>query len=290
MANFEQLYRDISQQYPLEVLEQRGLYFNDLLNIINDEYASTRIEMVKTGRGQPFLVTEDVYAVIPDISYPEFYYAELQEPLLSAVPVQQAVYSSLVWYVSDQIQNSLQSFTKGDKKSYNGGVYVAVNNVSAVNTFGLTFYGKKVRNYKAGNSLSYQIDDILYDTETRQYWKVTEAFTSTSADDLSTKATRVYWKYLFGNYDTANHYDFFELTRNRMYVAIDGEHAFAIQDNKLYTPKQNKRFTISYVPEWDNVTDLATEVVMPSSMLYTIRRNIMMNLAKKVELQNVAGR
>jgi len=290
MATFEQLYRDISQQYPLEVLEQRGLYFNDLLNIINDEYATVRIDMVKTGRGQPFLVTEDVYAVIPDISYPEFYYAELEKPLLSAVPVQQAIYSSVVWYVSDTIQNGLQTFTKGDKKAYNGFVYVAVNSVSNENTFGKTFDGQKVRNYTPGNSLQYNIDDVLYDTTTARYWKVTEAFTSTSADDLATKATRVYWKKLFGNYDTANHYDFFELTRNRMYIAIDGEHAFAIQDNKLYTPKANKRFTISYVPEWDNVTDLATEVIMPSSMLHTIRRNIMMNLAKKVELQNVAGR
>lgn len=288
MATFEQLYRDINQQYDLDTLNRRGLYFTDLLNIVNDEYSRLRQEWVAMGRGQYFAVHDDVFAAIPDFSYPEFYVADLTYDVLASVPTQKAVYASVVWHTSDELKNEVASHAIGSKVSYNGKVYKAVTQIADTNTYGLVYSGH-FKNYTVGNQLKYFVGDTLLEHGTNRYWKVTTEFTATSDIVLADVSYRVYWKELFSNYDTANYYDFNELTRNRLYKVIDKDYAFSIYQNKVYTPKQNGRFTISYVPEWVDVTDLATEVILPSSMVTQLRTNILTRLAKKIELQNVAG-
>jgi hypothetical protein len=149
-----------------------------------------------------------------------------------------------------------------------------------VNSYNLTFDSNKVRNYSTANGLQYNVDDVLFVGGV--YWKVTEAFTATTAITLTDVAVQVYWKELRAGYVTGDFHEFADLTRNRLYQDIDDSYAFSVLRNKIYSPKRPKRVSLTYVPEHTDVFDFDTEVNYPNYILDEWKKKALVTLSLKL--------
>lgn len=273
MVTFEDVYRDINQTLSSEDVWTEGIYHNDTVNAINDAIRTTRLEYIGNGLGHEFLTTETL-TFTEDTDYP-FYTSTLTYPVLRSLPIHNSVYVSSYIKSSDEVQDIAQSFSKGDIVYKDKTLYKVVDDVSSINVYNETFDPKDVRLYYTG--MDVKEGHILKNGS--DYYRVTSNQESLLDSDLS-GFDKLYLMRIGGAYDNATHVPF-----SRLYeLSLDGDvpaNFFTVKDSKVYS-STDKNMTISYIGEWQDVTDLSQELEIADTMIPAVKQTAINTLRQKL--------
>lgn len=282
---FAPIVKDIVSKLNQNVLQDAGVTYYDIIVAINDEYVKLRDAYIVQGQGNIFAKTENVYVSLKDFAYPDFYYAELESQVLSTVPIQQAVFSTTMLLTNTKLTSAAKAYTKGTLVSIGNYLYKAVEDVPAIDSSALFFNNLFTKNYTVDNKLHYGVGELLKDKATGSFYRVTTAFQAKDGVGLSGNTEKVYWKRIGVNHTTPHLYNINDLTRTRLYNYIETEFAFSIVGNKLYIQGADspKNFAITYIPEWEQVTDMETEVLLPYAIVPELKNAALRNVALKVQ-------
>jgi hypothetical protein len=263
------IYRDVVSR-----LKQRGLEndfsFLDITKAINDAIRQLRLEFIKNGQAQEFLYTEDVY-VVEDSDYEQLSSGDLTYKPIQELPSELVFYNMKLLKTPNELTDTTSSFTEGDTAYRNGILYEAVKTSSAINTYDLIFDPKTVRNYKKSNGIKYKVGDVLYDPETEDYYKVNTEFTATS-DTIASSLSELdvlYWKKRGDKWINPQVIPYRSLSN---YTILGSFYNFiSFLNTTLYTNSDISHIKVSYVPIWEDVNTLSTELELPDFMLNAIK-------------------
>lgn len=282
MSTLRKVVRDIYGRLDIDSVDKSDIYFNDVVSEINTSITNKVYQYTQAGRGQVFSVTEDIYFSIKDLSYPFLYYTDLEFSPISLEP-HTVILGANVYKVTDSVKNNASSYTKDTILRKGDSLYKVTHDVTNTNIYDTTFNSRDVRPFMQGNELKYVSGDIVEDYQTGYYWKVNTDFTE-SDTDISTVADRVYLRlYRSDAYATPTFHPFKHINDLKLYNDVDGGYGFTYNGAKLYVTKNIKRMSISYVPEWEEVTDPDQELVVPHTVLSEVKNDVVQVLLPKVK-------
>lgn len=281
----QDIYADIVSRLNQQGVRDYLYTYRDVVNAINDAIVNLKAEYVISGRYQDFVKTENINSIITeDVDYPFASTFTLDEPVMSEIPINQAILTVNVRLTEIEIVDSPVTLPKGTIATKNNKAYKLVESVENVNTFDLTFDIRDARHYVPNNGLKYFKDDIIFNLEDKSYYKIDEVFVNDNAQ--SPPITKVYWKLLHSNNKPAYFREFYELQNLKIADLYDKDCFYVTVDkDKVYiTPKANK-LTISYIPKWVPVIDREDEIELPDYMIPEVKNNALQLLSTKLQLQ-----
>lgn len=266
----DSIYRDIYSRIRQSGLEH-DFGFLDIVKAINDAIRQLRFQYIETGNINDFLLTEDIVFVSDST------FRELNSGVLTSTPIQDApvslVFSNIRAYkTQNELEDSTQSYTKGDLVYREGVLYKATKTSSSLNTYNLVFDPKKVRNYKRNNGLQYYNNDVIYDSQTDDYYRVNADFVA-NVDVVATsipELTVLYWKEMKEGWLRPQVLPY----KNLQQYTILGEEFYpfvSFLGDTIYTNNYIEKITISYVPVWSDVTDMTTDLGLPDSFITQVK-------------------
>lgn len=283
---FGDLYRDVYSRLGLDG-EDHDIYFKDISKAINDVIRELRTQYIQNGLGHEFATTEALTNFSEDADYPFVSSDTLSQKLMADLPIEFTVLSSICYVTNNTIQNTTQTFSKGDIARKGDKTYECVESFTNVNTFDLTFNPDNLRNYYRNNGLIYDIDDVVRGAETGSYYKVNTGFTNTSDEDGDTNSNldKLYWKEIGTAYTYAAHYPFKHLNTIRLFESIDFSEAFAILENKVYATPTITEIKLTYIPVWTDIESLNSNLDLPDFMIPMVKDRALIRLGQKLNVK-----
>lgn len=276
MTTLENLYRDVYSQLNVDGTDHE-IYSEDIIKTINQVIKSVRANYVSQGLGGYFSTTETIYVFIEDYNYKFLKAGYLSNQIIRDIPVQIAVLSSNVKLTSNELLDETQSWSEGDVVEYEDELYEAVKDINTQNTFGKVFHSKKLRMYYPNNGIKYRKNEIVWNPDEDTYYKVTDNFI---AKDGVEELEEVYWRHVGTANTPANVYPMHLL---RGILQHDNERqAFAIAHDKVYVNDSVEQLTITYIPEWEDVTVMEEEIRVPDQLQLEIVQRSVNKLLRKV--------
>lgn len=272
----DKLYRQINNKLGVVGdIDSLPFYHSDTVDAINRVIREVRGEFIKQGLGYEFTETETVTTTTEGSDYPFIGTATLSNTLLRSLPIELTVRQSIAWKTDNEIENTTQSFNKGDFAIKDGSLYRCVTSFSNVNTFDKTFEVKGIRNFYPGNGLTYKVGDVVCSGDDF-YECVTEYTnnTNTAIGSLS-EFEQLYWSKQGGAYYQCTYLPFDALHESKLTESIGTYYPFSIKENTVYAGFTNRPFTITYIPEWEDVTDLDTELNLPETMYPVVEQRVL---------------
>jgi len=249
-------------------LDDVPFFHDQYVSAINDAIRSLRVQYIQNGLGNEFVESETFYVLIEDFDLPFLNFADLKKPILRSLPPSLTVRSSLIWK-APRLNRGTGTYAKGEKRIIGRELYEAVDNITEQDTYNNAAKIDRVRTFYPDNGLTFFEGDIvksngLYYVATQEY----ENNTDTLIEDTGS-FEQIYWKYVGSGYVEARHVPFSELHSNRL--KLPNSYPFSVKENKVWTQFNNVPFTLSYIPEWEEVTDVNEELSVPDSMLMDIQ-------------------
>lgn len=312
------LYRDVVSA--LDAPEDKIL-FKDVTNAINEAISSLRVEYIQNGQGFEFTETDRVYATVDDIEYPFAKYAELDYNIMRSLPIQWTVKQSMFSKTDKFIQNKPQTWTKGDLAIKGNNLYKCVESVDGVNTFNYTFKPSSIRSWSKNNKFEFVQGDVVYDGSS--YYIATEDYVNNENEGIAdagleppvvsdptltssnvtataftvnfTQATsseeensfeKLYWMLIGDAYYEARYVPFDQIHQLKLSGFTRNHFPFTIKENKIYTTVTALPFTITYIPEWEYVEDLDTDLDIPDSFIQPVKQNAIQQLGFKLNIDS----
>jgi len=256
-------------------LDDVPFFHDQYVSAINDAIRSLRVQYIQNGLGNEFVETETFIALNPDENYPFLNYEQLSNPILRSLPTSLTVRASFVAR-ADMLEPITASFSKGDRRVKENGLYEALQDIDQIDTYNGTVSVDRLRTFYPNNGLTFFEGDIvksddLYYVATQEY----ENNTDTPIEDVDA-FERAYWKRIGDGYVQAKlvPFDSLQLTK----LQLPQSYPFSVSENNLWTGFDNVPFIISYIPEWQEVRSPNTELSVPDSMLPTIQQFSIQNL------------
>lgn len=273
---FGDLYRDVYSQLNVDKLDHE-IYRDDIIKTINQVIKRLRAKYVSEGLAGYFTTTETIFSFVEDFNYKFLKIGFLNEQIIQDVPPQIAVLASNVKLTKNQLLNQNQTWSEGDVVEYKDDLYEALKDINDINTYGKVFSNKKLRMYYPNNGLKYKKGEIVWNPDTNEYFQVSLNFI---AKDNTEELEEVYWRKVGTANTPANIYPMHLL---RGITQHDNERqAFAIQHDKVYVNDSVEELTITYVPEWTNLTDFDQEVRIPQQLELEVIQQSVNKLLRKV--------
>lgn len=279
MITLSQLYRDINTFFGEKGVNDQEIYHLDTTNVINQLIASLRVEFIQNGLGDEFTIAQTISNFTEDAEFPFVYSSTLTKPILRTLPLAWSVKQTLFPKTPNVLTTTIGSWNKGDIVRKGNYVYVATENVPAINSFALTFSPNNIRAWKTG--LNYTIGDIVYDGGS--FYKATSSHTKTEGE-LITDApfTKVYWRLLGDAYHQATPVPFKRLYEGKLNRKLYEHYPFSIKDDRIYTVVDAQGLVLIYIPEWEYVEDLDVTLDIPDSMVAPLKERAIATLAQKL--------
>lgn len=271
---FGDIYREVRNRIGAD---QERYYFNDVVDAINDAISDLRIEYIRRGLGNEFVHTQKVEETVEDEQYPFLEAADLDYPLLRALPIDRTVRQSVVFKSGLTLENEPQSFSKGELVVKGDELYEAVNDISNLNTYDLTFsLHEEVRTYFPGNGLYYKEGDLVRSEE--GYYRTTQDYYNVAPVGIEDAGAfeKLYWQRVGSGYVEGRYVPFERLHTLRLELV--NSFPFSIVEDKVYVRFKHRPFTISYIPEWERISDLQAKVNLPDAMLSDIQIHVLQSL------------
>lgn len=277
------LYRDINSFLSQQNINSERILHKDVVDSINDAIAVLRVEYVNRGKGQEFLQTEDLTSFSSDSSYPYLNQTTLTYSIERTLPIGKVVQSSVFHKTTNTIQDSSQTFNKGDVAIKGDSLYKCVESFTNVNSYDNIFDQGSVRNFYANNGFEYKAGDVVYNQSDGTYWKCDTDYTNDSDTSIDSTGnfSKLYWKKIGDAYYEARPVSFNNLHELKLKRSLNTTYPFSIEDNKVYV-YGNLPLTISYVPEWQKVETLSSNLNIPGTMEDSIKRKSIDLLSKKI--------
>lgn len=279
--NLNDIYRDVYSQLGVSGNEH-DVSSQDIIRAINDSIRFIRVEYVNNGLAHYFTVEDTINTFSTDSYFPFLKVGTLGNRIMSEVPEEIAVIASNIKITSNTIENTTQTFSEGDIAEYNGELYEAIRDITAENTFGETFDSRDLRMFYPDNGLKYFAGDIVFNSSDEKYYKVTTDFV---AEGGTSELDEVVWRKVGNANKAANHYPL----RDLRHISLHGDEtqAFSIVNNKIYITPIVSEVNVLYVPEWTDVTDLATAVEIPDAMISQVIEMSRVKLLSKLARQPI---
>lgn len=279
--NLGLLYRDIVSSLSAPEGRIRSL---DVSNLINQAISDLRIQYIKNGLGNEFTYTETVWVTIDDFDFPYLYYGNLDKNLLRSLPIQWTVRNSVVWKSEDELEDTTQTWSKGDIVIKDRKAYEAVADISSSNTYDLTFEVDNPREYAEG--LKFFTGDIV--KEDGKWWRATQDYTNDQSQTISASGAfeQVYWKLIGQAYHEATYVPFQRLHEAKLSDNIWEHYPISIREDRLYCTEPNVPITVSYIPEWEYLEDFDADLDIPDAMVNTVKINVVQQLANKLGVKS----
>lgn len=283
---FGDLFRDVYSRLGLES-EDHSIYYDDIVKAINGAIRVQRIEYIKNGIGFELAETEILNTFTEDTNYPFLNSDTLSKKILDDVPISLAILSSTAYNTSNTIQDSVQTFSKGDTARKDGVLYKAIDDISGINTYNLTFNPKTYRLFWKNNQAKYKQGDVVWDKANDDFYKVNTDFinsTDTAASSLS-ELDKLYWRRIGSAHIYISHYPFTSLQTTKLFDNIGEVEAISVRNDTVYGTKGINEVHISYVPKWTDVTSLSTIINIPDFMAVSVKNSAIESLARKLGIQ-----
>lgn len=283
---FGELYRDVYSRLALDG-EDHDVYFDDISKTINDAVRELRVEYIKQGMGHEFATTETLNNFTESTDYPFVNSDILSNKIMEDLPIEYTVLSSTCYTTDNVIQNSSQTFNKGDIARKDGKLYECVSSFSNQNTFDLVFDPDDVRNYYRKNGLVYNIGDVVYDNETQNYFRVTTGFTNNIDEDGDNNSNleQLFWKEIGTSYAYASHYPFKYLNTIRLFESVDFSEAFAILEDKVYATPNIDELILTYISKWTDIKDMDATLDLPDFMIPQVKDRALIRIGQKLNVK-----
>lgn len=286
MGSLSNLYRDIVSNFS-SVADGR-LRKLDVTNLINQTIADVRTQFIQEGLGKEFLYTETIWATVKHpIEHPFLYRATLDKTLMRGLPIAWTVQHSLFWETENELEDTTQSWSKGDLAIKDDTVYEALEDISSQNTYDLTFEVDNVKNYYNNNGLEYKTGDIVYNQSDGTYWRCTSDYTNNQGQAISGSGNfeQLFWRRVDDAYQQGSPVKYNDLFQTQLFEFGDNHFPFSIKEDEFYTPVDNTPITISYIPEWEYVEDFDTELTIPDLIVQPVRNRCIRLLGSKLGIQ-----
>lgn len=277
MPTLEQLYRNVNSTLSANDIWKEKIYHNDTVKALNDAIADQRIEYINRGLGFEFATTETFYVTMEDIQYPFVRNAfQLSRPLLRSLPIHQTILVNSFPKSDIVLDDEEVSLIKGDEVIKGKRLYKVVEDVDNENVYDKTFEAEYVRFFYAG--MKVRLEDIILFEDS--YYRPTQAG---KIEDIST-LEKVYLLDIGQAYNDAMCVSFNRLHELTLAQSVKGD-VFTVKDDMIYTSFDSIPFTLSYIPEWEYVDDLSTELDIPDTMITAVEQQAIASLARKFGLE-----
>lgn len=277
------IYRDIISALGPSVEDQvRKL---DVTNLINQTIADLRVQFIRNGLGSEFIYTQKIDSTSKNSTeFPFLYTATLDKNIMRGLPLSMTVQESLFWKASDELTDTVQSWTKGDLAYKDGVAYEALEDISSQNTYDLTFEADNVKNYYNNNGLEFFKGDIAYNQSDGTYWRCTSDYTNDQGQSISASGNfeQLFWRRVDDAYYQGSPVQFNSLFQTVLFDMIDNHYPFSIKEKTFYTTVANTPLTLSYVPEWEYVEGFDQQLSVPDMMAQPIRNRAIQLIASKL--------
>lgn len=283
MPTLDSIYRDINSYTTNSDVFTEPIVHQDVIKAINDGIRKLRREYTSNGLGHKFSTTETIYSLIKDFEYPFLNFSNLSNRVDDSLEITDSILAVFGYEVTDELLDEAQSFSKGDLVMKGDIIYKAVDDIDNINTYEDTFQAVTVRNFYKGNELRYTQDDIVYDVENDLYYKVNTDFTNDSGDsapDIS-ELDKLYWKKEKESYIHVSKYPFYAINTLRAFDEYSQTQGIVVNQDKIYATKGLERLTLTYIPEWEDITDLDEEVIIPDFMVSDLKNLVINKLLRK---------
>jgi len=281
------LFDDIHRNVVAVLDRQEGLsnieyWHTDVTKAINRAVAEIREAYTKAGIGQYFVHTQRIYTTIEDLNYPYLRYVMLEKTPLAVTPAHLAFYTSNFFRSEDELLDRNQTFAEGSIVFKDDGfAYEALTNISNANTFDLTFIPGRTRLWYPNNNLKYRVGDIVKQASDAYYRCLVDHTNTINPIPLNPEEVefdsnpaweRLYWRQCGKAFVTGVYYDFHRLNQLKTIDNPDQFYGFSVVRDRLYVTRNINNFTISYVPEWEPVSNLDDEIQIPYEMLREVEQ------------------
>lgn len=268
MVTFKTIYEDAMSTFPGDI---RNFDPVSLQNWINESYIEIRDQYIQANKFDQFAISDHVKFTRDDRQLPYLRVGTLRYPIL-----QHLNFDSLVVYViarkHDPLKDEAQTWSEGDYAWKGIDKFVAVNDITGINTYTLTFENRDVRNYAPANGLKYKIGNVV--KEDGKYYRANSVTVNTASTALSTRSEwdQVYWKYDGMGFTDPEVINFNLIDRRK--AAIDnGATVITFDKKEVYISSGVTSAEIRYVPEHKWVTKNNETFYIPDSAK-TIWRNL----------------
>lgn len=274
------LYRDIFSILNDYGAENYQYGYNDIVSAINDSISTLRIEYVKNGRYQEFVETHSIFATVEDFQYPFLSSFELPKPILGEIPINLAIVSANVQQTTNVIKKGVNSYPANYIAVKDNIVYRSIRKIENEDTYNKTFNISDVYHYRTNNKLKYNKDTVVKDITNNKYYKVLEDFMSVG--DNSDKLEEVVWQEMYENNKPVFFYEFTDISQMKLFTKYNDEaYVFSVVRDKIFVAPKVERFTVSYIPRWEKVTEMNDDVVIPDFMISAVKQNALQRLVMK---------
>lgn len=255
-------------------------WHTDVTKAINRAIAEVREAYTKAGLGHYFALTQRFYTTVEDLEYPYLRYVKLDRPPIQVTPTHLAFLSSNVFVTENELLDTEQDFYIGDIAYRDDGfLYVAVADTENENTYQATFSPERTRSWYPNNKLKYRAGQLIK-AYSDGYYRCLVDHTNYFADppvgpedvllDTVPAFERLYWMKKGSPFVTATYYDFRRLNQMKSVSNPTNFYAFSVVRDKLYVTRNVENFTLSYVPEWQYVSNLDATLDIPYELVSEI--------------------
>lgn len=261
----------------------------DITNLINQTISDLRVQFIRNGLGSEFTVDENITSTSKNTTdYPFLYEATLSNTLMRGLPISMTVQESMFWKTSDELEDSIQSWTKGDLAYKDGVAYEALEDISSENTYDLTFSVDNVKNYYNNNGLEFKEDDIVFNQSDGTYWRCTSDYTNDQGQAIGASGNfeQLFWRRVDDAYYQGSPVQFNSLFQTVLSDMIDNHYPFSIREDVFYTTVSNTPITLSYIPEWQYKEGFDEELNIPDMLVQPVRNRCIQLIGSKLGIDN----
>lgn len=272
----EELYRDIYSRSGLQG-HDHSIYRDDIVKAINDAVRHLRIEYVRNGTASAFADTETLTSFEEDTDYPFLVSDELSSALLDEVPEHLSIIASTSYITDNEIEDTEQDFDEGVLAFKDNVLYKAVDDIEQLNTYERTFDTRKTRTYSSNNGLSYKKGEVVYDNQSKNYYRVTDDFVAKSGEE---ELEQLYWRKVGTANKYTTHYPFSGLRDLTIFQSLEEPQGFTIKEKKVYATPSIKKLSLSYVPRWSEVEQMEEDVNIPDFMVSQVKALVLQQITQ----------
>lgn len=282
------IYTDIHSKLVLSGVNESKIYFLDIVKSINDSIRETRFEYLKGTRvGDIFSFTETINTFTESSNYPYLNQAALSKTPLKDFPIEKVFIGATSYATENEILDENQTFQKESFATKGDYTYVAIRDITSENTYNLTFSPYEIRTYYKQSDIQFKAGSKIYDYETKKYYVVNQTFIANFDGSLqdNTDVTELAWKRFTTAYKNVAFYCLHRVNELRNFGKIDFASGITVDKSTLLVTKNTKKIVLTYIPEWEDITDPSVELNIPDFFIPTIKYRAMAIIASKIGIQ-----
>lgn len=285
---FRNIYNDVVSRVSQLDVDRSKLFHYDYLDAINDSIAELIVMYGSKEMFDGITHTEVITFNMKDFEYSLLYSADLEKKINKNFKPKNAIVNCLVQPITLEGKTGEQSYSKGTLVVFKDYVYECLDSYTLQDHLEneTEFDGTNIREYTPGSGVQYKRLDILkFDN---LYYRCIQDFIATDKQhDIETDTinfSQIFWIKKQPVYFNSRFIAFDDLNDMLIYSKMKDVYMFSVYGDKLYMNQNPKRVVLTYIPEWEDITNLDTEITFPRTMVSDIKLKALEKIAVKLNV------